>query len=276
MNHVVFFIALTVAFAPTARAQDQSNTSPSPNQVSLRDRSEPHLNQWLASAFAGTDFGRSAQDSSTDFGGAVGYLWNGRIGGELAVSVTPNFAFTPAAASVISGSPMVNTYMAHIVGAMPFGLDHAWQPFISGGVGAIQMRPDVFNAAGDATFGTTRVSDTRFGGDLGVGLMGFRGPVGFKADVRYFRATGSYNAGGATTYSGGTSATTTTGGISTTGGGTPTMPNPSPAPGPYAIRPVRAAVLPPDVPAVDAQSVVHTALTGLAFWRANVGLALRW
>jgi hypothetical protein len=67
------------------------------------------VNQWLAPGFAGSDFGRSAQDSSADFGGTVGYLWNGKLGGEIAISTTPSFAFTPAAANVISGSPMVNT-----------------------------------------------------------------------------------------------------------------------------------------------------------------------
>jgi len=53
----------------------------------------------------------------------------------------------------------------------------------------------------DATFADTagnavKLSSSRFGGDIGAGVMGFRGNWGFKADVRYFRTTGAYNSGG--------------------------------------------------------------------------------
>ena len=263
---VVALFALTAA---PAFAQGQPGSSP------------PESNQWLASGFAGSDFGRSAQDGSTNYGGTVGYMFSSRIGAEFAASVTPRFAFNPSAASVISGSPMVNTYMGHVVGAMPLGDDHQWQPYVSLGAGGIQMRPDVFNVASTPAFGTTQVAETRLGGDAGVGLMAFKGRFGFKADLRYFRATGSYNSSGGsvttTSPAPGSPSVATPSPVSPSPNPSPT-PAPSPAPGPYAVRATAAATsaMPAGTPTVDAGSVVHTALTGLAFWRANVGLAFRW
>jgi len=270
MNQIALVTAVAAGVASNALAQQTPPvTSPVANQ-SPSPPSEP-TRQWLVSGFAGTDFGRSAQESSANYGGTVGYLWNGKFGGEVALSVTPNFSFNPAAASVISGPPMVNTYMAHVVGATPFGPDRQWQPYVSGGVGAIQMRPDVFNVANDPSFGTTRVSDTRLGGDIGAGIMSFRGMVGFKADVRYFRATGTYNAG-----NGSSSSYSPTTSPSSIPSPTPS-PTPNPMPGPYANPSAATAGVAATAPAtVDAGSIAHTALTGLAFWRANVGLAFRW
>jgi hypothetical protein len=243
-------------------------------------------NQWLASGFAGTDFGRSAQDGSADYGGTVGYLWGGKIGADFAVSMTPRFAFNPVAATVISGSPMVNTYMGHVVGALPLGEKQQWQPFVSVGAGGIQMRPDVFNVASSPQFGTTQVAETRFGGDAGIGVMGFKGRWGFKADVRYFRATGAYNTGGGTTAAppAPTSPSTSAPSPATPAPGPSPAPAPGPSPapapgpGPYSVKAAAAAVgspIPSGTPTVDPGSVVHTALTGLAFWRTNVGLAFR-
>ena len=154
--------------------------------------------------------------------------------------------------------PDVNSYMANAVWAKALGEEGRFQPFVSGGVGAISLRSGlgVSNAV-------ISPNDTRFGGDIGGGLMAFSGIWGIKADVRYLRASGTYNSGAA--YS------------------TPTQPAPTPAPGPYGttsttgagttvVTPASSATTPLSV----ATSLAGTALSGLHFWRANIGLALRW
>src|SRR5262245_14444800 len=118
-NQVALALAITVGVASSAAAQQNpasSSAESGQRSAPTAAPAEPDTNQWLASGFAGTDFGRSAESASADFGGTVGYLLKGKIGGEFAISLTPSFSFTPAAASVISGSPMVNTYMAHVIG----------------------------------------------------------------------------------------------------------------------------------------------------------------
>jgi len=97
--------------------------------------------------------------------------------------------------------------------------------------------------------------------------MGFAGNWGFKADVRYFRATGTYNP--PTTAS------------NPNPGPNPSPGNPTPAPGPYGLTTGAVAGVYVSMPAdmgtsATIQSPASAALTGLHFWRANVGVAFRW
>ncbi len=142
---------------------------------------------WILSGFVGSNFGPDNDPDSVtaDFGGHLGYLWRGRIGGELVGTYTPGFRLNNA---LVNGSPNVNTYMANVIGAIPLGADGRFQPYISGGFGNVQMRADVLNVAIGGVTGVTRSNQSRFGGDLGGGLMGFAGNVGFRADLRFYRA----------------------------------------------------------------------------------------
>src|SRR5262249_2558335 len=166
---------------------------------------------------------------------------------------------------------MVNSYMFNAVAVRPFGPDEKWQPFISGGVGAISLRSGMSSDAA-STFGNPDA--TRFGGDIGGGLMGFLGNWGFKADLQYFRAAGSYQTS-ATQFSttGGTTTGTTASGSTTTpptGGTTPpTGGTPAPGVGPYVARDTGGTTS-------SSSSLADTVLSGLHFWRANIGVALRW
>jgi hypothetical protein len=134
---------------------------------------------WLASGFVGSNFGASHDDASVDFGGQVGYLWNGVLGAEFLADFAPRFNINNA---LLTQNPDLNSYMVNAIGAVPF-LDGQLQPYVSGGVGAIQLRSDV-NLGG----GATSANQSKAGGDIGAGLMGFAGNIGFRADVRYFRA----------------------------------------------------------------------------------------
>jgi len=149
---------------------------------------------WIASGFVGSDFGLQATGSSVDFGGSLGYLWNNWVGGEFLANFAPDFQLQSTApnAFLLNGSnPAINTYMANAVGAIPIGANSTWQPFVSGGFGAITLRSDL------SSFSTGVVNpvasafnsdETRFGGNIGVGVLAFIGDWGIRGDVRYFRA----------------------------------------------------------------------------------------
>jgi hypothetical protein len=107
--------------------------------------------------------------------------------------------------------------------------------------------------------------ESRLGGNVGGGVMGFSGHWGFKADVRCFRATGSYDNTGTASVASGTTGTTGT------------SPTPPSGPGPiYAANAgsMSAASAPP--PNTATTNIADLALSGLHYWRWNVGIAVRW
>lgn len=191
---------------------------------------------WLASGFVGSDFGASATNAAPSYGGSVGYLWRSAVGAEFLGGFTPDFRLYNNA---LLGSvrPDVNSYMVNLMGAIPIGTESRFQPFISGGLGAIQMRTSEISGltgAGAATTANGISSQSQFAGNIGGGVMAFAGNWGVRADIRYFRAFNN------------NSVTNGTG--LTTGSGSDTGSN----------------------------GVFGTVLPGLDFWRANVGLAFRW
>jgi hypothetical protein len=104
--------------------------------------------------------------------------------------------------------------------------------------------------------------------------MGFMGNWGFKADLQYFRAAGQYqtsvtqvNATTGITVSGSTTPTTGTSPSPSTG----TNPPPPTGVGPYAARDISGTTT-----SSSSSSLADTVLAGLHFWRANIGVALRW
>ena len=222
------------------------------------------VSHWIASGFVGANVGNNSDQMagstnigsngsvstssnsqrSADFGASLGYLWRNIAGAEFVASFTPNFQMQNMLAPAGS-TPNVNSYMANAVGAVPLGADGQWQPYVSGGFGAITMRgvngesssTDNGNALSNAAANTgTAVAnalspdETRPAGDIGVGLMGFAGNVGVRGDIRYFRALSNDNGNN-------DNATSATGASS---------------------------------------SAQPEFLPGLSFWRANIGVAFRW
>jgi hypothetical protein len=140
---------------------------------------------WFASAFVGSDFAQDADGSSTDFGGSLGYT-NGWIGGEFMAGFTPNFQLRN---NILAGEePQVNSYMMNLMVSVPVGDDFRFQPFVSGGLGAMTLRADLLSGDDDAIEETAQPSDTQWGSNIGFGLMGFAGNIGVRGDIRYFRA----------------------------------------------------------------------------------------
>lgn len=233
--------ALAVALPSTARAQDPgpppsqpvpgaAATSQSPPQTSTTSDTSSGSgwfsatqSRWTAAGFVGANYGASATSSSIDFGGQVGYLYRGIIGGEFLADFAPKFNLTNA---FLANRPNVNAYMANVIVAAPLGTESAIQPYISAGFGGVQLRSNMLAVAAVATSAQTEANQTRGGADIGFGVMGFSGNVGVRGDVRYFRAF--------------TNNTLTTTGTT----------------------------------AADALS--QSVLSGLDFWRANIGIAVRW
>ncbi len=257
MNLKHWLIATVIAAASCAGALAQDAPTPSPMRTADTSANGDE-NHWLASGFVGSNFANNAQPASMNFGASLAYLWKDMYGAEFDTGFTPSFQLQ----NNFFGTglkPDVNSYMANAIWAKRIGNEGRFQPFVSGGVGAISLRSGL--AASTTTIGP---DDTRFGGDVGGGLMAFAGNWGFKADVRYLRATGTYNTGAYTAPA------------------NPAQPSPTPT-GPYGIAPAGAgttSVTPPasgaTPPNAAATSLAGAALSGLHFWRANVGLALRW
>jgi hypothetical protein len=142
---------------------------------------------WFASAHVGSDFGQSADSSSVDFGGALGYT-SGWFGAEFLAGFTPNFQMSNR---FFIDEPQVNSYMFNLLAGVPVGPAKNFQPFVSGGIGAITLRSDDLSGDISNDFNENFQSDdTQFGSNIGFGVMGFAENVGIRADVRYFRAFG--------------------------------------------------------------------------------------
>src|SRR5262249_38522982 len=203
--------------------------------------------------------------SSTEVGGSVGYLWKNKFGAELDTGFTPSFELQSNFFG-LGIKPQINTYMANVIAAAPLGAEAAWQPYISGGGGAISL---LSGDEGEAA-NFLNPNGTKFGGNVGGGVMAFAGKVGFKADVRYYRAAGAYQ--------------TSVSNVTPVASPSPTSPSPTPSPtpspappppGPYVVPGAATSQIAPEA-GVTSKQLVDSALSGLAFWRANVGVAFRW
>jgi hypothetical protein len=147
-------------------------------------------NHWIVSGSVGSNYGGSAtRERSANFGGQFAYLWKGVIGAEALTDFSPSLRIDNLA---LAQHPQVNSYMANVVLAIPLGGDGEFQPYISGGVGGVHLQTTVFNVAfanpsGTAPIGTSDSGRGKLGTDIGGGVMGFAGTVGFRADVRYYK-----------------------------------------------------------------------------------------
>jgi|SRR6188508_2497275 hypothetical protein len=142
---------------------------------------------WFASANVSSDFGQSADDSSVGFGGALGYT-SGWFGAEFLAGFTPNFQMRN---QFFSDQPQVNSYMFNLMAGVPVGSAKNFQPFVSGGIGALTLRSDDLTGEINNEFNENFASDdTQLGGNIGFGIMAFAENVGIRADVRYFKAFG--------------------------------------------------------------------------------------
>jgi hypothetical protein len=201
--------------------------TPTPVPVAATRFEESHR-PWFASGFIGTQMDTSANlvsendvTNSIAWGGQVGYMWRSKIGGEFLASFAPSVGFNNA---FLADNPHVNAYMGNVIGAMPFGRDGRFRPYISAGLGVITLHTDVF--ADVKGINTISASDSRLGSNIGGGIMAFAGRWGVRADVRHYAATSSND-------------------VVLVGGASP-------------------------------GDLTSGLLSGLEFWRTDVGVAYRW
>jgi hypothetical protein len=137
-------------------------------------------NQTVVSGFLGSSFGEDVGKEHLDFGGSVAWMWRQTVGAEFLAGFAPDFSLLGGDAE----STALNNYMGNVIAAMPLGANGRWQPFVSGGFGAVTLRVD------DEEFDLDAPDETEFGANLGFGVMGFADRIGFRADLRYFTEMG--------------------------------------------------------------------------------------
>lgn len=172
--------ALCVVGLPVAAAAQTTAT--------VTDDPFPIESHWLVSGLVGSDFGVNAGDPGVNFGGTIGYLWNGVFGGEFQANFSPEFQLDETRQPLLLGEdPAINSYMFNAIGAAPLGANGQWQPYVSGGLGWLTLNSRFFNDEPGDLGEELEPTDSRFAGNLGAGLMGFLGNMGIRGDIRYFR-----------------------------------------------------------------------------------------
>ena len=150
---------------------------------------------WIASFNVGNYFGASGGveneffdtriNRSIAFGGQIAYLWRSNVGAEFLADFAPTFKVPSL---VISDHPSLSAYMFNAIYGFRVGSGGRFKPYISGGIGAINMSADLITIDTNLLEGTISASQSRFGGNVGVGTMGYVGRVGVRADIRWFKA----------------------------------------------------------------------------------------
>ncbi len=142
----------------------------------LDARADGYVSPWI-----GTQFGSNWNNGRAGFGADVGYMGAGIIGGELDFGYSPSFFGTT---NDFGHNTVINLMGNLIVGA-PIGVTHGMsgiRPYATVGIGMLRTQID------GGTLARVSSSNTGWGWDAGVGLMGyFNEHVGLRGDVRYLR-----------------------------------------------------------------------------------------
>jgi hypothetical protein len=204
-------------------------------------------NHWMAAGFVGSTFSTgstgstrgdlpvqtSTNDGGVTYGFQVGYVSH-YLGGEFIGDFAPNFQMANLA---LTEHPSVNSFMFNVLGMLPLGAEERFQPYVSGGLGAVSMHTSLFTLPGTSTvftiddgtlaaFNTATASQTKFGTNIGGGFFAYGGHWGVRGDVRYYNvSTNDVNR---------------------------------------------------NVTGETAENFTQALLSGLNYWRANLGVAYRW
>jgi hypothetical protein len=182
-------VAAAQTTTPPQPTDQTTTTTTTTTTTQPTDTTDPFAGQtdshWLGSAFIGGDFGSDNDEGNVDFGGSVGYLWRGVFGGEFLANFSPDFSLEPGRSALVNGTePWINSYMGNAILALPMGAERRFQPYVSGGIGVLTLRSDTIGGANDSL----DPDDSRFGGNIGVGAIGFMENIGIRGDLRWFGA----------------------------------------------------------------------------------------
>jgi hypothetical protein len=148
----------------------------------------PTGDEVVLSGSIGSAFGPDAEAPTRDFGASLSWLGPRAVGVELLTGFAPDF--DPTAGTF--GNPVaVDNYMVNAIGALPMGDAGRWQPFVSGGLGAVALR----SAELSTDLGFDKRQTTSLGYNVGGGLMAFADRWGVRADMRYTADAAEADAG---------------------------------------------------------------------------------
>jgi opacity protein-like surface antigen len=207
-----FVITAAVVLGLSAPALAQQASAQAQTLANPAGTSSGETHSWVVTGFLGTNFGSSRTNgnldlpdinrfdsgSSPSFGGQLAYLGKGIVGGEFLTEFSPRVRDFNSI--LFERQPNVNTYMINAITAAPIGHLGSFNPYVSGGVGWVAMHADIFTinpltvqpvdgVQDTSALGSQSVSGSRFGWDLGGGLMAWSEKNwGFRGDVRYYRA----------------------------------------------------------------------------------------
>jgi hypothetical protein len=137
---------------------------------------------YLGANFAG-DSGKELSDAidakRLNWGLSLGYMGGGVLGFEGDFGYSPDFF----GSSDIGGSSVM-TVMGNMILGIPFGGQSGFgvRPYGLVGVGLVRTKVDVLEII--------EIADNQAAWDFGGGVMLLFGPVGVRADLRYFRSFG--------------------------------------------------------------------------------------
>jgi hypothetical protein len=151
---------------------------PAPAAAQWTDDDALTEHEWIASGQVGSVFGASAEDASAGATATITYLRDGMVGAEFLAGFSPDLDLALAP----TDNSAAGNFMVNGVAALPFGVDGRWQPFVSGGIGAMTISSELM----DGSNNLFEVDDTQLGGNVGFGLMAFGDQWGLRTDVRYF------------------------------------------------------------------------------------------
>ena len=154
---------------------------------------------WIVTGFIGSSFSVSSSNqtplinallsTSTTDGGLAGGVQLARFwGGYLGAEFLADFGVSQTTSLFLSTDPNVNSYMLNAIVKAPFGGVGRFEPYISGGLGAISMRSSTFTLVGDTTItgnliptlSTVNTTQTKFGTDIGAGFFAFANKWGIR------------------------------------------------------------------------------------------------
>jgi hypothetical protein len=191
----------------------QAPPPPAPAPVVAASRDYP----WIVTGFIGSSFalntsgaalaiaqipsggvaavpiGVNVADGGATYGLQLAYLWR-YLGGEFIGDFAPSFKMSSV---FLAKDPTVNSYMFNVIGAAQL----SWfEPFISGGIGAVNLRSQTFDNTAipvvtvQGTLATQQntinSSQSHFGTNIGGGFFLGANQWGIRADVRYYNVAG--------------------------------------------------------------------------------------
>jgi len=143
--------------------------------------------------------------TTSNYQGQVAYLVKNVIGVEVVGDLTPGLFLNGVAQvkgvsyQVLSKNPRVTTVVFNVIGSIPMGANHQFQPYGSVGGGVMRFSSDALAAttlAGAPVGATVSTSASKTAFDLGGGFVEYLKPnVGLRIDLRYYRALGTLDRG---------------------------------------------------------------------------------